>query len=197
MEINKDKRDKIIITGTPGVGKHTCSRVLSQDLDLEIIDINQIIIENNCFVKSDKDNDENEINIKQTNKLLKKELELKKRFLVVGHLAPYVMKSIEIDLVIVLRRNPYELREVYKKRGYSFEKIKENMASEVLGIISYDSLTAFGQRKVAEIDISNDSVIENVKKIEKIFDKRLKNEFGIIDWLSLIYEKKDFDILLN
>lgn len=196
MKIHKDSRTRIVITGTPGVGKHTCSRILSQDLDLEIVDINQVVVKNKYFVKTDNSN-ENEINLKKTIKFLKKELESKKRFLVVGHLAPYVIKSTDIDLVVILRRNPYQLREVYKKRDYSFDKIKENIASEVLGIISYDSLKAFGKRKVAEIDTSNNNLKNNVKKIEKIIDKELKNEFGKIDWLPLIYENKDFDILLN
>ena len=32
----------IVITGTPGVGKHTIGNELSQKLELEIIEINEI-----------------------------------------------------------------------------------------------------------------------------------------------------------
>lgn len=198
MKINRDKitRLRLAITGTPGVGKHTCAKILCKELDLELIDINKTIIENNCVVKIDKTNG-NEINQKKAKKVLKKVMEFEKRFVVVGHLAPYVMESTDIDLIIVLRRNPYQLIKIYKKRRYSASKIKENVSSEILGIISYDVLKVFGKRKVAEIDITNDNIEKNVEKIEKIVNKQSIKEFGKIDWLSLIYENKDVDILLN
>lgn len=198
MKINREKitRLRLAITGTPGVGKHTCAKILCKKLDLELIDINKTIIENNCVAKIDKTNG-NEINQKKAKKVLKKVMDFEKRFVVVGHLAPYVMESTDIDLIIVLRRNPYQLRKIYKKRRYSASKIKENVSSEILGIISYDVLKVFGKRKVAEIDITNDNIEKNVEKIEKIVNKQSIKEFGKIDWLSLIYENKDVEILLN
>jgi len=66
---------KIGITGNPGVGKHTITKLLSKKMDVEIVDINHIIISNNTFIK--KNDLVIDIDIKKLrevirNKLLKK-----------------------------------------------------------------------------------------------------------------------------
>ena len=47
----------IVITGTPGVGKHTIGKELSQKLELDIIDINEIVKNSGLFEKNDESND--------------------------------------------------------------------------------------------------------------------------------------------
>ena len=46
--------------------------------------------------------------------------------------------------MIILRKNPYKLEKVYEARRYSKEKIKENLGSEILGIIAHDAISEFG-----------------------------------------------------
>jgi len=48
-------------------------------------------------------------------------------------LAPYVLDLQQVKIMIVLRRNPYDLITVYKDRNYTDEKSIENAGSEVLG----------------------------------------------------------------
>jgi len=64
------------------------------------------------------------------------------RYIVVGHLAPYVVPDDDVVLAAVLRRNPYELIRVYEERGYSERKAKENAGAEMLGTISFDTYAA-------------------------------------------------------
>ena len=47
----------IVITGNPGVGKHTIGKKLSQKLELEIIDINEIAKNSGLFEQNDESND--------------------------------------------------------------------------------------------------------------------------------------------
>ncbi len=106
-----------------------------------------------------------------------------------GHLAPYVLSSDQIKKAIVLRKNPYELIPVYKNRGYSSEKIKDNIGSEVLGVIQYDAITKFGTDKTIQVDISNKSVEESTKKVMDAIHGKIQNEE--IDWLSIFSENND------
>ena len=57
---------KVAITGYPGVGKHTCTKIVCEKLgDVKIIDINKIIIDNNAFLLND-DRNGKEVDIKKT-----------------------------------------------------------------------------------------------------------------------------------
>ena len=88
------------------------------------------------------------------------------KLLIVGHLAPYVLDKSNIDLVIILRRNPYTLIEIYKERNYQDSKIKQNTGSEILGVIVNDSIQSFGKEKTFEInttDRSPEDVVKNCR----------------------------------
>lgn len=67
---------KIGITGNPGVGKHTITKLLSKKMDVEIVDINHIIISNNTFIK--KNDLVIDIDIKKLRQVIRNEL-LKKK----------------------------------------------------------------------------------------------------------------------
>ena len=47
----------IVITGIPGVGKHTIGKELAQKLELEIVDINEIAKNSGLFEQNDESND--------------------------------------------------------------------------------------------------------------------------------------------
>lgn len=68
---------KIGITGNPGVGKHTISKLLSKKMNLSIVDINQIIISNNTFIRKN-DFKLIEVDLQKTRQLIRIEL-LKKK----------------------------------------------------------------------------------------------------------------------
>src|SRR3972149_7245054 len=103
----------IIITGNPGVGKHTVANEISKHLGLPISDINSIARDMGLFEKNE---DTNDVDISKLEKIIKEKISSPS--LIVGHLAPYVLSSVKIKTVIVLRRNPYDLISVYKKREY-------------------------------------------------------------------------------
>lgn len=174
-----------VITGNPGVGKHTVAKQIAKNLKLELIDINNVAIENGLFVREKETLD---VDTKALQKILDKKIT--NHSLIVGHLAPYVIPRNKVNLVIVLRKNPYKLIPVYKKRKYSKQKTIENLGSEVLGITFYDALKKFGPSKTRQIDTSLSSVSKVVKKIEMLFEKG-KFQEDQVDWLGLISKKGD------
>ena len=173
----------IVITGNPGVGKHTVSKEIAKKLNLSIIDINNIAKEAGLF---EKNNETNDVDTVKLEKILQQKIS--GNSLVVGHLAPYVLDKDQIKKIIVLRRNPYDLISVYRERNYSDEKIKENSGSEVLGIIAHDTMNKF-EEKTCQIDTSEKTIQEVVEKaITKISENDGNEE---VDWLDLVTKNND------
>ena len=173
----------IVITGNPGVGKHTIAKEISQKKQLEVIDINEIAKNENLYEQKNDTNDADTENLKE---ILKQKISTKS--IIVGHLAPYVLDKNQIETMIVLRRNPYDLLKVYKERGYSDEKSRENAGSEILGIIAFDAINQF-EEKTVEINVSNKRIQDIVKQIELIISG--KNDSEQIDWLELVTKNGD------
>ena len=177
----------LIITGNPGVGKHTIANLLlEKNRSFQVLDISKFAIEKNLGEQIESD-----IEI-DTSKLAD---EIKKVVLedtlIVGHLAPYIFDESMIDLVIVLRKNPYDLVDVYKERKYQDSKIKENAGSEILGVIANDTLKSFGKEKTFEVDTTEKAPELVLREVNEI----IKNKKGgkVVDWLSLVAEKNDMN----
>ncbi|MDQ5877211.1 MAG: shikimate kinase, partial [Thermoproteota archaeon] len=73
------------------------------------------------------------------------------------------------------------------------DKVRENVASEILGTSLYDSLKTFGKRKVAEFDTTGKSPEETADEILTTLQKNTKSKPKLlgIDWLNLVSEKGD------
>ena len=175
----------IVITGNPGVGKHTITQKISQKLNFPIIDINTLAKESEVIEKQENTNDVD------TTKLanIVKKIELNEK-IIVGHLAPYVIEKNQVKLVIILRRNPYQLETVYKERNYSEEKIKENIGSEILGVITHDTMEKF-EEKAFQIDVSEKNIEQVVEKVLQVISKKENNEQ--VDWLDLVTKNNDLE----
>ncbi|HSG74111.1 MAG TPA: AAA family ATPase [Nitrosopumilaceae archaeon] len=174
----------IIITGNPGVGKHTIAKSVSKILHYKILDINKIALDSKIYEKNDESNDVDVIKLKN---ILKNKI--KKDSIVVGHLAPYVVTKKQVTKAIILRKNPYKLTPIYKKRKYSTKKIAENIGSEILGIIAYDTIKKFGKNKCHQIDTTSKTVSKITKTVINIIEGKVEND--TIDWLTLISNKND------
>ena len=185
----------IVITGCPGVGKHPIANEIERPWKIsELIDINKIAIDAGLVEQSQ---DVIEVDVNR----LKKHLEpivsdiprlhwMGRTGLIVGHLAPYVLDVKHAHPCIVLRRNPYKLLDVYKKRGYAEKKIKDNLGSEILGIITNDAIKNFGRKKTFQVDTTDHTPKELAVRIHDIYYG--EDNGDNIDWLPLIQEKNDF-----
>ena len=184
---------KIILSGTPGVGKHTIATILSSLFDkVPIVDINKIILSENLLISPHRKN--HDVDIQKSFDFLTLMLSKKayQDSIIVGHLAPYVIDPLLVDLVVTLRRSPYELRKIYEDRSYSQTKISDNMVAEILGIISYDALKNFEFSKLSELEIAT-SILPSLsaQKIVDMYGDRKQRVFGHIDWLPLIQNDPD------
>ena len=184
----------IVITGSPGVGKHTIAKEIERTWKIsELIDINKTAIDAG-LVEQGQDALDVDVN------KLKKHLEpivsdipklhwMGRTGLIVGHLAPYVLNAKSCHPCIVLRKNPYKLLDIYKKRGYTEKKMKDNLGSEILGIITNDAIKNFGQEKTFQVDTTDHTPKELAVRIHDIYYG--EDNGDNIDWLQLIQEKND------
>jgi adenylate kinase len=179
----------IVITGNPGVGKHTITEKIAEKLELPILDINSIAKDAGLF---EKNKDTYDVDTEKLEKILEQKISEKK--VIVGHLAPYVLDKNKVKIVIVLRRDPYDLISVYKERKYTDEKSKENTGSEVLGIIAHDTISKF-QEKAFQINTSGKSIQEVVEKVMALISNNEGNEE--VDWLDLVTKNNDLKKFFN
>ena len=178
---NTVRRRIIIITGTPGVGKHTVAKTLAQMTHDKyiVIDVNESARKAGLY-----EHNQDVINV-DTEKLvhtIKQDIKNPASYIVVGHLAPYAIRpSKDVVFTAVLRRNPYELLKVYKERKYSHAKSCENAGAEVLGVIAHDVFCS-SYAKTGQFDTTNSNANQIAKSIrDAMWGKKIP--WKPIDWL--------------
>lgn len=182
-------RVRAVVTGNPGTGKHTISELISDSFGFEILDINKIAIEGGFGKRKD---DTIDVDTKRLTPLVTEKIKSTKGdIVVVGHLAPYVVEEKMADRVIVLRKSPYELSKIYKKRKYSEKKAKDNLGSEILGVIAHDCIRQYGD-KVYEVDTTRKTKDETLKRVISIIFQKAESMYSDrTDWLELVNQKGD------
>ncbi|MCS6768622.1 MAG: AAA family ATPase [Candidatus Nitrosocaldus sp.] len=176
---------RLAITGTPGVGKHTVARIVADRLGMRLVDINEVAM-SSAIIAMDEST-----YIVDTDRLEDIFRGVEDNVLLVGHLAPYVLDGDKVDLAVVLRRSPYELREVYRQRGYGEDKAKDNLQSEILGIITHDAVKRFGDHKVVEVDCTGRSVGDVADEIIRIARHEQDGMLGHVDWLAIVVQRDE------
>lgn len=169
----------IVITGSPGVGKHTIGRAVAKDLGLDIIDLNIVAADNGIIEES------GDVDVDMLRDIIRQNTA---DSVVIGHLAPYVLEEQRVKKAIVLRKSPYELIPVYKKRRYSEYKTRENLASEILGIVIHDTIDAFGYTRTLQVDTTKKTIKDTIQQTKDALERDASND---VDWLSLVLEKND------
>ena len=181
----------LVLTGNPGVGKHTtASEIMKQNTMYEIIDINNLAIELGLTEKAKET-----LGVYVAELKIKMKQKVSNNSLIVGHLAPYVLDESDVDVAIVLRKNPMDLIKVFKNRGYSKEKIKSNTAAEFIGVTFNDSISSFGEEKTFQIDTTNKTPEQVTSVIDEIVNG--KNKGDIVDWFHLVDKNAAIQELLD
>jgi len=135
------------LTGTPGTGKKTLAPMVASRMGLPCISLRDLAVSSGMIRQDDSDA---EVDTAALGRFIVKRVS--GSALVYGHLLPYVLGSRALRKVAVLRCEPKALKRRLLARGYGPEKVVENVEAELIGVISADSMTAFGIRKTAEFD---------------------------------------------
>lgn len=173
--------DKFGLTGTPGTGKKTLAPLVASKLRLQCISLNELAVSAGAQATGSP---EVEIDVS----FLKSKLPrmLHGPSLLYGHLLPYVIGRDFVRRVVVLRCEPSELKKRLVERGYSPEKVIENVEAELIGLLSSDSLKAFGKSKVLEYDTTPSDSAKASSSIAKMIGMASRPD-SLIDW-TLSYD---------
>lgn len=169
----------VAISGTPGTGKSVVAKALAKKLNYTLLPINDLAEKKKLIVCYDKKRQTSIVDVK---KLKKECLKLKDNTIIEGHLAHFC----KADYVFVLRANPKVLEKRLKRKGWSKEKIKENVEAEILDVVLQEAVSE--NKRVFEVDTTKRKEKQVVQIILNIL-KGIKEERykpGKIDWTSYL-----------
>ncbi len=177
----------IAISGTPGTGKSAVGTLLSQQLDLELIEIGQIIKDFELHQGMDPQRETLIADIDRLQEYLNRLLgSQQKELIITGHFSDIVPDKF-LKVLIVLRCHPLTLLERLHKREWASEKILENIQAEILGECTSQALANHSYQKIFEINTTTLSTQQVAKIITDILNEKGKqHNVGKISWLAML-----------
>lgn len=135
---------KILVAGTPGVGKTTLSNRIAQKVGIAHIDITEFIRNNNLAESTDDALNTLLFDEKVVKKKLKQHLEKLESFIIDTH-SPSVAASICFDHIFHIICDTKTIGKRLDDRGYSEEKISINLECELFNVVGEELDEIFGE----------------------------------------------------
>jgi len=174
---------RILVTGTPGVGKTTVAKLMANRLGIPYIDINAAILASGRATRI-HELDTNIIDPEEAASYLS--LLLKDRRDYVGDtVAVNVVPKDLVDWVIVLRTHPNVIMSRLRLRGWAPCKVAENTLAELVGSSLAMALGHFGLERIIEVDSTNREPHDVVDTIIDLLNSG-RPVVGSVDWLESV-----------
>lgn len=157
---------KIIITGTPCTGKSTVADILGKKLKLPAVHVTELIKKGKLGTKK---SGEIEVGLLKLEKTLAKQTGILESHLLCEFSLPNA-------IVFVLRCDPRALEKRMKKRGYSKQKIRENLECEALDYCTIKAEQKYRRAKVLDVDATKRTPKQTADKILQIIKRKGKGD---------------------
>jgi len=155
----------IIITGSVGTGKTTLAKKLAKNLNYRYIDVNKLIEKEEISSGYDRKRRCKIIDIRRLNNLLINLINNSKKNLIIdSHLSHYLPKKY-VDLCVVTKCDLKVLEKRLRKRGYTKDKIRENLDCEIFDICLNEAKEL--RHRVIVIDTTKGINISEISKVVK------------------------------
>lgn len=170
----------IALSGTPGVGKTECARIM-KSRKYRVIDLNLYAEEQGFTSGYDDERDSKIIDVEALDEFIREHLE-EGDMIFEGHLS----HLLTVDIAVILRCSPPVLKDRLKNKGWNERKIMENVQAEILDVIkieAYENLDT-----VIEIDTTCITPLE----VSDAFQEAITGNYRTVDisWID------DFDYML-
>ncbi|MFB6469829.1 MAG: adenylate kinase family protein [Vulcanisaeta sp. AZ3] len=173
---------RLLVTGTPGVGKTTIAMELSRTYGIPMVNINEVL---KPVLKWDAELMTNYITDENRARILVRDYLRSFNSYIIDTVAVNLFDESLIDWCIVLRLNPLYLMDRLSRRGWSRCKVVENVLAEVVGSSISMAINVFGVDRVIEVDTTGMSVHEVVNSIINYISSG-RAIVGVVDWLDFL-----------
>ena len=148
----------IAICGTPGTGKSSLAERFRR-LGFKVIHLSKYVIDEKLYSNYDKRRDAYIIDEDKLMEAIRREASLSDKLVIEGIGAEILPKNL-VDICIVLTCEPYVLEERLSKKGFSPQKIAENLEAERFGVILMEALNNYGRERTIILDTTYRDVDE-------------------------------------
>lgn len=161
----------IALSGTPGTGKSSVAEALQAD-GFRVIKAADTVKPYRLGIDTERDTE-----------IIDDEKWAAEFIPVEGVVEGHLSHLLPADRVIILRCRPDVLSERLKERGYSPEKVQENVEAELLDVILAEAVDIHGPEKIFEIDTTDESIDQVTRKVEEVIRGTASPVLGTVDWL--------------
>ena len=182
------KKQVILITGTPSVGKTSIALALTEKIDSLYLNLSCLALSFDLSKGFDIERKTTIINEKKMREKIQELIDStsKTTILVDGHYAASVVPKEKVTKAFVFRRNPIELKKLMEKRKFKGNKLWENLESEILDVCLIETLSELEENKVCELDISGKTIEEVIHLMISIINNHKQCSIGNVDWLDML-----------
>jgi len=179
----------IIITGTPGTGKTSVSKILAHKLSIPLVAVNDLVDQKHIYTGYNRDKGYKEVDLDDLSEELKNIVEVSdnKGLIIEGHLSHHFKYHELIDNVVILRARPDILTKRLNTRNWSDSKIRENVEAEALDICTFEAVEKYN-KKVHEIDTTNITMEDVADQIIAIIKGEISFPPGKLNFLEYLYQ---------
>ena len=172
----RNRADRVAITGTPGTGKSTATALLEDEYD--VIHLNdRIKSDENLWTERDADRDTLVADLGAVREHLGDWS---------GVLDSHLAHRFDADRVVVLRCHPETIESRLVERGESPETAAENAESEALDVILSEAVAEHGAENVYEVDGTDREPAAVANAIRAAVEGEREPSAGTVDFIDYI-----------
>lgn len=166
--------NNILVTGNPGVGKTSLAALLADELstrtgkEFKVINVGQVIHDKKLFDSWNTEFDVPEFN---EEKIIEELDYIKDGNYIVDFHSGCFLPEEWFSLVVLLRCNNTDLFDRLSARGYSQNKIYENIQCEIMEITADEVKESFDPKRILEL--KNEKIEDMQENINKIIETYL------------------------
>jgi len=181
----------ILVTGTPGTGKTTISRLLAKTVQAKYVNPEILLPRKGIDYTYDESRKTRIVSIRRLRSSLASLAGRTEHGLIIdSHIAFKITSSPELERVIVLRCNPAVLERRLKRKHWSKRKISENVLAEILDICLWDAVQNYGWRRISEIDTTNKPPSRALRLVIRALKQTKVRKQPKAQWLSSLKHQR-------
>ena len=191
----RSRRNMIVITGTPGTGKTTISKAIAKAIHADYLSLTRFVTANGLYSGVDRERGSKIVDIERTRKSLRSLISRGDMIIVDTHVADSIPRE-RTRKVIVLRCHPKVLESRLRKKGWSANKVRENVLAEMLDACYMIAISYYGAKKVYQLDTSRGRLEKCVALAKKILQQPA-SESVTINWIATLKRERGLERFLE